>query len=84
MVVLSDGRHSYIHKNESNASMLSRVIFIDLKSVHFLFLFSICSENKWADQLRSFFSHMQKAGFLLTRLISFKYNISCSKGMTFI
>ena len=39
-VVLSDRRHSYIHKYESNASMLSRVIFY-LKSVTFLFLFSI-------------------------------------------
>ena len=38
--MLSDGRHSYIHKNESNASMLSRVIFY-LKSVTFLFLFSL-------------------------------------------
>ena len=38
--MLSDRRHSYIHKYESNASMLSRVIFY-LKSVHFLFLFSI-------------------------------------------
>ena len=40
--MLSDGRHSYIHKYESNASMLSRVIFY-LKSVTFLFLFSIDS-----------------------------------------
>ena len=40
MVVLSDGRHSYIHKYESNAYMLSRVNF-NLKSVNFLFLFSI-------------------------------------------
>ena len=38
--MLSDRRHSYIHKYESNASMLSRVIFY-LKSVTFLFLFSI-------------------------------------------
>ena len=42
MVVLSEGRHSYIHMFESNASMLSRVIFY-LKNVHFLFLFSIDS-----------------------------------------
>ena len=27
MVVLSDGRHSYIHMFESNASMLSQVFF---------------------------------------------------------
>ena len=40
MVVLSDRGHSYIHMFESNASMLSRVIFY-LESVHFLFLFSI-------------------------------------------
>ena len=40
MDVLSEGRHLYIHMFESNASMLSRVIFY-LKSVHFLFLFSI-------------------------------------------
>ena len=33
--MLSDGRHSYIHKYGSNASMLSSVIFY-LKSVHFL------------------------------------------------
>ena len=40
MVVLSDGRHLYIYKFESNKSMLSRLIF-SLKSVNFLFLFSI-------------------------------------------
>ena len=40
MVVLSEGRHSYIQKYEGNASMLSRVIFY-LQSVNFLFLFSI-------------------------------------------
>ena len=38
--MLLDGRHSYIHKYESNASMLSRVIFY-LQSVNFLFSFSI-------------------------------------------
>ena len=38
--MLSDGRHLYIHEYESNASMLSRVIFY-LKSVNFLFLLSI-------------------------------------------
>ena len=42
--MLSDGRHSYIHNYENNASMLSRVIFY-LKSVHFLFLFSIYDLN---------------------------------------
>ena len=40
MVVLSDGRHLFIHKSESNESMLSWFIFY-LKSVNFLFLFSI-------------------------------------------
>ena len=39
--MLFDGRHSYINKYESNASMLSRVI-IYIQSVNFLFLFSIC------------------------------------------
>ena len=43
--MLSDGRHSYIHKYESNASMLSRVIFY-LKSVNFLFWFSISTGVK--------------------------------------
>ena len=38
--MFSDVRHSYIHKYESNASMLSQVI-VYLKSVNFLFLFSI-------------------------------------------
>ena len=46
-VVLSDGRHSYIHKYESNVSMLSRGnFFFYLKSVKFLFLFSIDIEAK--------------------------------------
>ena len=40
MFVLSDGWHLYVHKYESNASMLSRGFFY-LKSVNFLFLFSI-------------------------------------------
>ena len=42
----------------------------------FLFRVSLCSENKGADQLRGnreadlhLFSHIQKAGFLMTRLI---------------
>ena len=43
--MLSDGRHSYIHKYEGNASMLSRVIFY-LQSVSFLFLFSIYDQIK--------------------------------------
>ena len=42
---MSDGRHLYIHKYESNASILRRVIFY-LKSVHFLFLFSIYIETR--------------------------------------
>ena len=41
---LTGGTHIYIHKYESNASMLSRVIFY-LKSVHFFFLFSMQSKT---------------------------------------
>ena len=33
MIVLSDGRHVYIHKFESNESMLSRLFFFYLKIV---------------------------------------------------
>ena len=39
-VGLSDGRHLYIDKFESNEPMLSRLIFY-LKSVNLFFLFSI-------------------------------------------
>ena len=46
MVVLSGGLPSYnMHTFESNASMLSRVFFFSLKSVNFLFLFSIFISN---------------------------------------
>ena len=44
VVVSSDGWHSYIHTFESNADMFSRVIFY-LKSVNFLFLFSLVNED---------------------------------------
>ena len=40
VVVLSDGLHLYVLKFESNESMFSR-FFFNLKSVYFLFLFSI-------------------------------------------
>ena len=52
-------------------------------------LYCPCSENKGADQLRGYceceadlclrFSHMRKAGFLITRLISYK----CFLGLMF-
>ena len=39
MVVLSEGRHLYLHKFESNESMLNQLILY-LKSVNFLFFFA--------------------------------------------
>ena len=43
--VLLDGRHSYIHTFQRNLSVLSWLIF-HLKSVNFLFLFSIYCNRK--------------------------------------
>ena len=58
VVVLSDRQHLYIHKLESNESMLSRLIF-HLKRVNFLFCSVyksesvVSSENKCKIQRKS-------------------------------
>ena len=41
----------YIHKHESNASILSRVIFFYLKSVNFLFCSVYKEISKWVYKL---------------------------------
>ena len=47
---------------------IARGLRFRVKEVEGSYYLHVCSESTGADQLRSSFSHMQKAGFLMTRL----------------
>ena len=70
--MLSDGRHSYIHKYESNASLLSRVIFY-FKSVNFLFLFSIYKLIRFARASSHVTDFNNRNKFLTAKLLNQGY-----------
>ena len=75
MVVSSNARHSYIHTFESNAAMLSRVIFY-LKSFNFLFLFSIYESRVQGHLNFIGFTHSLSSLRLVTKLTSKERKLS--------
>ena len=56
MVVSFDGRHTYIHTFESNAAILSRVIFY-LKSVNFHFFVQYIYNKKNYNMILSCYNY---------------------------